>query len=321
MSIFANFQDRYNQLGRMAARPGYLKSDFRTLATLPKDAWERVDEIVVEVAKDELVIFADVLAAGLTSDHDIGDYVSTYQRVLDLEPATLSMDGILGTQADATPGAFDWVSVPVPVAVKEFTIPWRQQAASESAGFPLDELSVDLAARRVSEAYEDQIINGLSTIGTVNGATGYGFLDHPDRNIVSGSDWGTATNIEPNVNSALSAIQADGYGGDVRLYVPSAQYRQLTVSNTNTDRTHLERLLNGIPELESVRRAPDLPAGTALLVRLQRAVVDIAVALPIAAREWAPDPSVMRHAVWAVQVARVKSDGEGGAGFAVITGI
>jgi uncharacterized linocin/CFP29 family protein len=149
----------------------------------------------------------------------------------------------------------------------------------------------------------------------------YGYTTEPQRNTVSGGDWGTIANVYANVLSAVTANQADNYFGPYGLYVALAQYHEMLAfyDDGSSDRA-IDRVLK-LPGLEFVKPATQL-ADEAVLVTFQGDVVDLAVAQDIVPVQWETMGGLVQwFKIMAALVPRVKHDADNRSGVCHISGI
>lgn len=292
----------------------------RQYSTLRVDQQKQVDEKVLKETEDRLVLAGDLRAAGLVNilDH-IGVTESKYDQQSDVGDAEQSMGIEVDHDEDRT--VFNQVSIPVPCTIFPFRLGARQLAASRYGGEGLDMSNISLAARKVAEKVEEVSFLGNASLN-INGVPIYGVTTQPNVNTVSGSSWGTATNIYTNVTSGIAALEADGYPGPYNLYVAKTQYgemRQLT--GDNRLRTAMDEVM-GLSQINAVRAADRMADGTAALIQMTDDVIDISIGKEVDWVEWTgTNPFVSRFCVWGIMVVRVKSTYSGKSGVAYITGI
>lgn len=296
-------------------------NSLRTNTLLRKDEWEMLDARVIEVAANIRNGIADLEAAGLTVNlGGLGVLVSQYERVSDMTSASVNMAAEVDDEEDRI--HYDLIGVPVPIISKSFRIDIRSLAASRQHGGGLDTTHVDTATRKVEEMAEQILFTGSAIVQ--RGQLIYGYLNHPNRNTVGGgADWGTATNIVPNMTAMLGALIGDNMYGPYKLYLHPDQYIQTMALNASTT-TPILRTLEAMPGMGpgSVKPSNYVTAGQGVLVQMSRDVVDVAIGQDTIPVEWDTKGGlVTRWKVLAAKVPRVKADAAGRSGLAHITGI
>jgi uncharacterized linocin/CFP29 family protein len=293
----------------------------RTNTLLRRDEWAMLDERVIEIAANTLNGIADLRAAGLTVPlGGLGVLVSQYETVSDMTAASVNM----AAEADDEEDRLDYnlIGVPIPIISKSFRIDIRSLAASRQSGGMLDTTHVDTATRKVSEMLEQILFTGSALVQRGNAI--YGYLNHPSRNTVGGgADWGTATNIIPNVTAMIGALIGDNMFGPYQMYLHPDQYIQTMALVASTTQPIL-RTLEQLPGMGagSIKPSNNVPAGQAVLVAMSRDVVDLAIGQEIAPVEWDTKGGlVTRWKVLCAMAPRVKADAGGKSGIAHMTGI
>jgi uncharacterized linocin/CFP29 family protein len=299
---------------------GFIINALRTNALLRDTEWQEIDRAVVDIARAQLNGIADLRQYGLVHPlGGLGTILTAYDLQSDMTDANIDMSGVTPGEEDKLD--FTQVNVPVPIVHKDFRLNIRQLEASRRMGDGLDVSQSQVATRKVVEGLEGLLFNG-STM-KVNGNSIYGYTTHPNRNTMTGADWGTIANIYTNVNSAVAAAEADNYYGPYGLYVASAQYAQTReVYTDGSGQTAAQRCLASIPSLKYIKPSSKLTDGTAVLVTLQKDVVDLAIAQDIVPVEWdAQGGLVQFFKVMCAMVPRVKADADSKSGIVHISGI
>lgn len=288
-------------------------------AMLRYDEWKDIDRTVFQVATARLVGIGDLIAKGLVHRlGNIGQTIALWQRSSDMTPASVNMSGVSRGEKDTA--NFDTASVPVPVIFRDWELNMRRVAAARAMGEALDMTVGRLAARVVAEASEDMLFAGKAI--TVDGATIYGYTNHPDRNTVSlAMQWTNASKtgalILADVQAMLAAARADFMFGPFTLYIPNAYEGKLDddfAPGTSDDRTIRERLmqLSGLREIKVADRQAN---HNVVLVQMAPEVVDIAIAQDITTVQWQTMGMLQEQfktmAVWSP---RIKSDFDGRSG-------
>lgn len=318
VELAKEMQDRAPYLpGGASSMQRFLQSGFdvnvlRNNATLRKQEWEQLDEAVVEEAEQNMPGMADLLAPGrglVYPLRNIGVTISQYERVTAMDRAKVAMS--VRTQGDMDSVTWDLQSVPVPVFYQEFDVDLRHLEASRLMGQPLDTTKAQAATRVVTEELERALFSGVASIN-VGGNTVYGYLTHPDRNTIASPSqpWATSTNIYPSVVGMMTALMADRQRGPYVLYVSETQYPQALAQEGVDKFSNILTRIKELPDLTlGVKRTFALPDHTAVMVNLNRTVVDLAVAQNIATIQWEERGGwVVKFIVFAVMVPRIKSD-------------
>ena len=122
-------------------------SKMRTNGSLPTDSYKFFDDALVKVAKQELKLVQDLNEYGLVDNSlNLGDTIVSYDKVSDMTPAEVSMDGITRSQNGAL--SFTESGVPVPIFRKDFSLTERQIQATSR----LSTTGIEVATRVVSES-------------------------------------------------------------------------------------------------------------------------------------------------------------------------
>lgn len=327
VELAREMQDRAPYLpGGASSMQRFLQSGFnvnalRNNATLRKQEWEQLDTAVVTEAEQNMPGMGDLLGRPelIHPLRNIGVTISQYEKVTAMDRARVAMS--VRTQGDMDSVTWDLASVPVPVFYQEFDVDLRHLEASRLMGTPLDTAKAQAATRVVTEELERALFSGVASI-VVGGNTVYGYLTHPDRNTIAGSTWNTTTNIYPSVVNMIGALFADRMRGPYMLYVSDTQYIQ-TLTQEGVDKfSNIRTRVLELPGLQGMKPTFALPAGTAVLVELNKLVVDVAVAQNIATVQWEERGGwVVKFIVFAVMAPRVKSDVALRSGVVVTTGL
>jgi uncharacterized linocin/CFP29 family protein len=291
------------------------------VATLRYDEWKDIDRSVVQVARQRLVGIGNLISRGFVHNlGSIGNTISLWQRGSDITGAQVNMSGV--ARGDRDSPEFDTAAVPVPVVFKDFEINMRRLASSRLMGESLDTTMSDLASKVVAETSEDMLFAGRAI--QVDGATIYGYANHPDRNTVALSvQWTNALKTGPqilaDVQAMLALLRADLRFGPYTLYIPAGYEGKLDDDfnpGTSDTRTIRQRILalEGIAEIKVADR---LAAHNVLCVEMSKEVADIAIAQDITTVQWQTMGQLQEsYKVMAVWAPRVKSDFEGRSGIA-----
>lgn len=294
-------------------------SVLRTLDTLRKDEWVAFDEALVQEAMIRLKGVADLIAAGLTINvpNAMGKTVLQYEKVTDMNPAIVSMDGAVRSENDRQ--EFDISSLPLPITHKDFWINLRTLTASRERGESLDTTQVRTAGRLVAEATESMLFLGGKTFG---GARIYGYTNHPDRNTVSfqtNGNWvqtaKTGENILEDVLECISAAQADRMYGPYWLYVPQNSSLKLEEDfKAASDKTIRQRLME-IDGLQSIRVVDQLTSNNIILVQATVDVTAMVMGIPLQTVQWDIEGGfIINFKAFQIAIPLIRSDAQGRSG-------
>jgi hypothetical protein len=275
-SFWSNSSGKWagEQMVRAMAEGRPLNADvLRTADTLRRDEWIAYDDTLVEEATIRLRGVADLLAAGLVRNvaNGMGKTVYQWEKVTDMEPAIVSLDGMV--QSDNDRVEFDFDGLPLPITHKDFFLNLRTLSASRERGESLDTTQARIAGRLVAEKTEDMLFNGASKVYA--GLPIYGYTTHPNRNtIVHGTNglWTAAAKTGDNILSDVIAMKALAdaqrqYGPYV-LYVSASTNLALDKDfKANSDWTIRQRLLM-VDGITAIRISDKLAAGNEVLVQM-----------------------------------------------------
>lgn len=296
--------------------------------TLERDEWENLTDRMVQTYKENLVGIQDLRDAGLTRSVSLATRVDLWQELTEMTEADVSMDGETESEEDRL--HYSTEGVPVPIIHKDFRIAQRVLETSRRMNNDLRTDEVAAATRVVSEMLEAILFQGWNpSIATERGERFqlYGYTNHPDRNTVSGSDWGTAGNIRDDAVASLDALDEDNRtGGGFWWYIAPPQWRQFRSAidpDGDGNDTVRERVMDEFAsEIGAVRRAPYLPDGEAVMVDPSPDVVELAMAEDIQTVDWQSGSGMTNYyKVMAAMAPEIKSDARGQSGIVHLTGI
>lgn len=291
----------------------------RTLDTLRKEEWKSFDEALVEEGVIRLRAAADLMNAGLTSTipNGLGKTVREWEKVTDMLPAELSLDGNVRTEDDRQ--EFLLQQLPLPIAHKDFSLNLRTLIASRDRGESLDTTQVRTAGRLVAELVESTLINGSTK--AFGGLTIFGYRTHPDRNTAgfgTGGAWTGAKTGEEILTDLLTMItgaEGDRFFGPYWLYVAADASTKLAEDfKANSDKTIMQRLME-VDQLAAIRVADQMPAANVVLVQGTRDVAELIEGEPLQTVQWDINGGFrINFKAFTIQVPLVKSDAQGRSG-------
>lgn len=278
---------------------------------LPADAWKDLDSLMVDVAQERLNLVDRLRAAGLIDPVDIGTTITTWQETNAFDEADVSMDG--RSESDEDSSVYAEKGAPVPLVTKGFRVGHRQQNSQPN----VFDTNADKATRQVVEKMEDMIINGWSfDVSDADNDTYSldGLATDANVNSYTGSTWGTASNIEDDVRTAIDTAEGDNYYGPYDLWVGGQQWGYLRQPSADFDnmrvRTQLEDNNLGLAQIDQISVSDKIPDGEAFLVQLTSDVLDAKLVNGnlTDAVEWDNTPMETQVKVFSGFAPRVKSD-------------
>ena len=275
----------------LAAGRQLTTAELRTCDTLRKDEWKQLDDALIEEATIRLRVVAAVLGAGLTIPirNAMGKTVFEYEKVTDMNPADVSMDGVVRTEQDRV--EFTLSQMPLPLTHKDFWLNLRTLSASRERGESLDTTQTRTAGRLVAEKTENIFINGSSK--KFGGLSIFGLKTHPDRNLTSfkgNVHWGVVTKtgedmLEDLLTNVASA-EGDRMFGPYWIIVPRDAAPQLEKDfKANSDKTTRQRL----SEVDGIRQiivSDQLASDNLLFVQATLDVVAFLDGIPLQTIQW-----------------------------------
>lgn len=299
-------------LRAMEAGKGMTTAALRTLTTLRKDEWKTFDEVLIEEATIRLVGVADLIGAGLvkTVTNGMAKTVFEYEKVSDMDPATVSLDGTSRGENDRATFVLD--TTPLPITHKDFFINLRTLMASRERGEPLDTTQVRLAGRLVAESVESQLFVGGNTYG---GKAIFGYTTHPDRNTAGFGvgTWSatarTGAEVLTDVLTMMSGLETDRMFGPYWLYVSRNMSTKLSEDfKANSDLTIRQRLMQ-VDGIQAIRVADQLTADNVVLVQATEDVVVMVEGEPLQTVQWDVQGGFhINFKAFTIQVPLIRSD-------------
>ncbi len=290
-------------------------------ATLRKDEWIELDQVVTSAAKERLRLVSDLRGAGLQYNmggNGMGRTVLQTQNISDITPAKISMEPGVANQGDRP--EFDLTNLPLPVIHHGFEFHARQLATSRNSGTPLDTTVAALAGRRVAEMAE-QLALGTAASFTYGGGTVYGLLNFPSRITKSDladptdSGWVPGDTVRDVLAMRQLSVNAKHYGPWVLYNSPAwDEYLDDDYSGLKGDNTLRERIakINGIRDIRTL----DYMTGFNLvLVQQTTDVIRMVVGMEISTLQWETNGGLTQNfKVMAILVPQLRADFNGNTG-------
>jgi hypothetical protein len=295
----------------------------RTNATLRRDEWKFFDEQIIEEATLRYRAVADLIGAGLTKNIPgaMGKTVYEYETVGDMNPAIVSLDGMVTSENDRV--EFGNAGLPIPLTHKDFFVNLRTLAASRSRGEGLDATYARVSTRKVVEETERMLINGGKVFG---GLTIYGYLTHPSRNTLgfgTNGNWSqvakTGENMVADVQSMIAAATADRFYGPYWLYVSSDTAPKLGNDYKAATSTTIRQRILELENISDIRSSDMIPANTNILVQATQDVVMMLIGEDIQTIQWDVQGGFgVQFKVFQIMVPLVRADYSGRSGIVIM---
>lgn len=280
-------------------------------ATLRKDDWIQLDEVVVKAAKQRLRAVADLRSAGLSYNvpNGMSKTVLQYENESDISGAIVSMDGL--RESDADRPEYNLVNLPLPIIHKDFSFSARQIMASRNGGSPLDTTMAELAGRKVAEEAENLLL-GVSSSYAYGGGTIYGYTNFPSR-LTKTMTAPSSSNHATSVNEILAMktqSQDAKHFGPFFCYCSTSwdQYMDEDYSSSKGDNTLRDRIGN-IEGIDRPATLDFLPAKTLVLVQKTSDVARMVVGMDVTTVQWETKGGMeLNFKVMAIMVPQLRAD-------------
>jgi len=293
--------------------------ELRTNDTLRNEEWKAFDTALVEGIRTRLRAVADLIGAGLTIPlpNAMAKTVLSYDKIGDMDPATVSMDGMARSENDRV--EFEAGALPIPITHKDFFINIRKLMASRLGVEALDTIQIRIAGRLVGEEIERMLLIGGKQFQSL---PIYGYTTHPNRNTIgfSGSKpWSDLTKdgagILTDVQAMMSAAEADGFYGPYWIYFSkNASVRMEGDYSATSDLTIRQRIeaVDGISRFTSLDM---LPTNSAILIQPTSDVVQLVDGERPQNVQWDVNGGFgVNFKVFAIQVPLIRADADGNSG-------
>lgn len=287
-------------------------------ATLPQEAWLRIDEAVTMAARNRLRLAGDLAGAVPYNIPDgMGTLAIQHATASGEATATISMDPIRrGERARPT---MDTTIIPLPVihADGEFTA--REIAVSSNSGLRLDTTGIEMAAIAVAETVE-QLYLGTASSYSFAGGTIYGLTNFPFRSTkvltapTAGGWDGNVLLVE--LLDMIKTLQDDRYYGPYVAYFSNGWNPYLADDySANYAGSIRTRIMDGTPEIGAWRNLDFLTGYQIVLVQIDRRVVEAINGMGLTTVQWEEEGGMLaKFKVMTINIPRVKSDANGATG-------
>jgi hypothetical protein len=288
------------------------------VATLRRDEWLAIDDVVVRAVRNRLRLVADIRAAGLefrvNGMSKITLETSTMTRA---GRATLSMDPARIGEGDRP--EFDTALLPLPICHYDFYFNLREIAVSRNGGNPLDTVMVEEAGISVAEELEQLTLGTLPTY-TYGGGTVYGLTNFPGRTSVvltnpTVTNWTGALLVEEVLGMRQQSMDRKRYGPWVLYVSPNwAGVLDADYSATKGENTVRQRIL-AVEGISEIRQLDYLTGYQFVLVQMTAQNIRMVVGLDLTTIQWDTIGGMRQNfKVMALMVPQLRTDGDGNSG-------
>ena len=303
--------------------------------SLRKEDWIELDRKVLMASREPLVAYEDLRSANSFGGFNAyGKMTLEYEAMSDPGEAVVDMDLLTAGRTDNP--LFKLRSMPLPCTHSDFWYSDRRLEVSGNSGTPLDAVSAEAAARRISEMVEDTTIGIVtgSTYGTQSTgitahdgtSTVYGYTNHTYRATKTNLTTPTGANPNATINDVLDMIQTLAlrkYYGPFMLYTSLAWQPYLdgdyaftngTGWATNPSKT-LRNRLKEIPQIQDVKELYRLSTAASfvmVLVQMTSNVAEAVEGVPVTTLQWETQGGLRKNfKVWSIQVPRLRAEYNG----------
>jgi len=295
-------------------------------ATLRRDEWKQLDEVVQLVQLERLTGIGDLEAKGLVYNlrNPMGTTVLEYSEMTGTATVEMSMDGVSRAKNDR-PG-YTPKYLPIPIIHGDYEINARELATSRNMGNGLDTTQAENEARAINVHLEKMLFTDTKFIK--GGGTIWSYINHEDRNLQTLSmDWDNASKtpalILADVLDMKAKMIADHFYGPYYIYIPTAYETVMdedyvnSVAGTQTGATSdtLRARILKIENIEAVKVVDSLPANNVVMVQLTSNVVRLVKGFGLQNVEWKSEGNmVTNYKVMTIQVPQIRSSASGQCG-------
>jgi hypothetical protein len=310
-----------------------VNSPVANAASLRKDEWIRLDQVVIKAARQRLRAWADLSAANSYGGFNgMSKMTLEHETASDPGEAQVDMDGLTESRTDSP--RFQLESTPLPITHSDFWVSQRRLMISRNSNTPIDTFMAEAAGRRVAESIEKTLI-GINT-GLTYGADArfgrassvFGYTNFPDRLTYTSITAPTAGGWKPsdtvsNVIAMRELLYANNMYGPFMLYHSNdwdqyldGDYYALATSGMTAPSQTLRTRLSNIVGIQGVRRL-DFFSDTfsMVLVQMTSDVAEAVNGMDITTVQWESQGGMrLNFKVMCIQVPRLKADFAGNCG-------
>lgn len=264
----------------------------REESPLSPEQWSQLDEMVVRVARNQLVARRFISIFG-----PIGSGVQCYHMDI-FAGADIGEISILGEEETHPVHAEARQFLPLPLIYKDFRLFWRDLESSANFNTPLDLSAAAGAATFVAQAEDRLILNGNDALNLE------GLLNAKWRNIIPLLNWDAPGQAFQNVVNAHAKLIQDDFFGPFALVVSPDMYARMQRVFDNTGVLEIEQVRNLMNA--GIYQSPVMPPDRAVVVSAGPENLDITIAQDIITAYLGPDKMNHPFRVFESLVLRIK---------------
>lgn len=290
---------------------GKRKTVFSNAATIMKQQWVEMDNVVVRVARPPLRVWGDIVAAGATYNipNGMSKTVIQHQTATDTGTASLDMDALSDVDNDRPTTGLE--NLPLPIVHSGFHVTLREMMISDGTELALDVSGLENATRRCVELVEKLTIGSLASY-SYGGGTLYGVGNYPYRMTASltlptAAGW-TPDVLVDEINGMVQQAQDVYFNGPYAVWYSPAwsKYFNSDYSATYAGDTLLSRLRK-IEDVSTWRKAYFLSGFRVILCQLTSDVVQAVTGMKLRTIQWDSKGGLRKnYKVLGIMVPRVR---------------
>ncbi|ACN98568.1 linocin_M18 bacteriocin protein [Sulfurihydrogenibium azorense Az-Fu1] len=223
----------------------------REEAPLTAADWERLDKIVIETVKKNLVGRRFIELSG---PYDAGVQFVPQDTI---ESGNNGACGLFGESDCGVVKVKERKFLPIPIIYKDFKIHWRDIETAKKLGVPVDFSVAAVAASDVALAEDKLIFHGDKETGFE------GLLNVKGRNICKIKDWSKEGEAFSNILEAVVKLNESGFYSNFALVLNPKDYASLHRLYGNS----------GVLEIEHIKKLFDVGVFTTPVVPQNKAVL------------------------------------------------
>jgi hypothetical protein len=289
-----------------------------TNATLRRDEWNQLDEVLKTIAEHRLGGVQDLVEKGLVFNlgNAMGTTVLEWHDVGDAMEADLTMDGV--TRSDGDRPNFHANYLPIPIIHVDYEINLRVLSASRALGNGLDTTSVERAVRKIHDRLERMLFT--NTQYRFGNGNIFSYVNFPTRiPYVLPLAWDNAAKTPLQILQDVIAMKQlsinQFHFGPWMLYIPTAYETVLDRDYDNTRGNTIRDRILAINNIMGVKVVDVLAPNNLLLVQMTPDVVRLVKGMGVQNVQWSTEGNfINKYKVMTIQVPQIRADQNGRTG-------